>query len=156
MLADLFTKTGAVFTPCKRYRYRLWRTWDASKPPLVMVVLNPSIADVSRNDPTVERCQRRAMASGHGGLEVVNIFALVSTDPAALYTTADPVGPENNSAILDAVENWYVVFVNQNDHEMARGLPWGENEFAKAVTDFRVHSADVPDRFVLRQLKIEA
>ena len=116
MLADLFTKTGAVFSPCNRYRYRLWRTWDASKPSLVMVMLNPSIADESRNDPTVERCQRRAMAAGLGGLEVVNIFALVSTDPAALYVTDDPVGPDNNAAILDAVKGAGMVLCGWGTH----------------------------------------
>lgn len=103
MISDLFTQTGALFSPDKRYRYRLWRTWDASRPPLVMVMLNPSIADAERNDPTVERCQRRAVAMGLGKLEVTNIFALVSTDPAGLYSSDDPIGPGNDRAILDAV-----------------------------------------------------
>ena len=105
MLADLFTKTGAVFSPCKTYRYRRWRTWDASRKPIVFLMLNPSIADENQNDPTVERCQRRAMSMGFGGLQVVNIFGLVSTDPQGLYTCDDPVGPENNEAILEAVKD---------------------------------------------------
>lgn len=105
MLADLFTKTGAVFSPCNTYRYRLWRIWDDTRPPLVMLMLNPSIANVEINDPTVERCQRRAVAGGFGGLQVVNIFALVSTDPARLYAHADPVGPDNDAAILDAIKD---------------------------------------------------
>ena len=104
MLIDLFMQTGAVFSPCGTYRYRLWRTWDESRPSLVMVMLNPSIANVEINDPTVERCQRRAFAMGYGSLQVVSIFALVSTDPAALYQIDDPVGPENDAAILDAVK----------------------------------------------------
>ncbi len=105
MLSDLFMQTGAVFSPCKTYRYRLWRTWDATKKTIVFLMLNPSIADENQNDPTVERCQRRAMAMGFGGLQVVNIFSLVSTDPQGLYTCDDPVGPENNAAILDAVKD---------------------------------------------------
>lgn len=116
MLADLFTTTGAVFTPCKRYRYRLWRTWDAGKPPLAMLMLNPSIADESQNDPTVERCQRRAITGGFGGLEVVNIFAYVSTDPAALYTVEDPVGTENDAAILDIVQKAGMVLCGWGTH----------------------------------------
>lgn len=128
MLTDLFTTTGAVFTPCKRYRYRLWRTWDASKPPLVMVMLNPSIANEEQNDPTVERCQRRAMAMGYGGLQVVNIFSLVSTDPAALYSTPDPIGPENDAAILDAVKGAGMVLCAWGTHGDHEGR-------AKAVVD---------------------
>lgn len=90
MTLDLFTETGATFSECRRYRYRLWRYWDRSKPPLCFLMLNPSTADDLSNDPTVERCQRRALAMGFGGLEVVNIFAFRSTDPAALYSL--PVG----------------------------------------------------------------
>lgn len=116
MLADMFMQTGAVFSPDKKHRYRLWRTWDATKPPLVMVMLNPSIADETRNDPTVERCQRRAMAMGYGGLEVTNIFALVSTDPAGLYSSQDPIGPENNKAILDAVASAGMVLCAWGTH----------------------------------------
>ncbi len=116
MLADMFMTTGAVFSPDKTHRYRLWRTWDESKPPLVMVMLNPSIADEEQNDPTVERCQRRAMAMGHGGLQVVNIFALVSTDPGGLYTHPDPVGSENDAAILDAVKGAGLVLAAWGTH----------------------------------------
>lgn len=113
---DLFTTSGAVFSDCQRYRYRLWRTWDSSKKPLVMVMLNPSIADAEQNDPTVERCQRRALAMGFGGLQVTNIFALVSTDPGALYETEDPVGPKNNAAILEAVSDAGMVLCAWGTH----------------------------------------
>lgn len=90
---SLFEQSGAAFSPCRRYRYRLWRTWgDAA--PAVFVMLNPSTADEIENDPTVERCERRARAMGFGGLRVANIFSLRSTDPTALYTSDDPVGPE--------------------------------------------------------------
>lgn len=116
MIADLFTTSGAVFSPCSLYRYRLWRIWDEKKSPLVMVMCNPSKADEMQNDPTVERCQRRAMALGYGSLQVANIFALVSTDPAALYTNADPVGPENNQAILDAVKGAGMVLCAWGTH----------------------------------------
>jgi len=115
-LNDLFSNSGAIFSGCKRYRYRLWRIWDKQKLPLVMVMLNPSIANAEQNDPTVERCQRRVMAMGYGGLHVTNIFALVSTDPAALYEIDDPVGPENDAAILDAVKDAGMVLCAWGTH----------------------------------------
>lgn len=101
-MSDLFTESGAVFSPCGLYRYRLWRYWDRAKLPLCFLMLNPSTADDLENDPTVERCQRRALMMGFGGLEVVNIFAFRSTDPAGLLTISDPVGPENDAAIKQA------------------------------------------------------
>lgn len=95
--------SGAVFSDCERYRYRLWRVWDESKPKACFVMLNPSTATHEVLDPTVSRCKTRAETLGYGGLEVVNIFALRSTDPKELYRVSDPVGPENFSAISDAV-----------------------------------------------------
>lgn len=90
-------KAGAVFSDCERYRYRLWRVWDASKPKACFVMLNPSVADEKILDPTVSRCKKRAEALGFGGVEVVNIFALRSTDPKALYKEDDPGGNVINS-----------------------------------------------------------
>ena len=55
-------------------------------------MLNPSTADETSNDPTVGRCQRRAVQMGYGGLYVGNIFAWRSTDPKGLLDTDDPVG----------------------------------------------------------------
>jgi hypothetical protein len=113
MFADL---SGARFSPCRRYRYLLWRQWDETAPPATFVMLNPSTADEVDNDPTVERCQRRALQMGYGGLRVANIFALRSTDPAALYTDADPVGPDNDQAILEAAQGAGIVICAWGTH----------------------------------------
>jgi hypothetical protein len=90
--------SGADFSPCRKFRYTLWRIWG-KQPPLMFCCLNPSTADEVNNDPTVERCERRARMWGYGGLLVTNIFALRSTDPKALYECDDPIGPENDAAI---------------------------------------------------------
>lgn len=99
---DLAGKSGAVFSSCMAYRYRLWREWNSTLPTLAFCMLNPSTADEVVNDPTIERCQRRAINWGFGRLEIINIFALRSTDPAALYDDEiDPVGDENDRSILE-------------------------------------------------------
>ena len=63
------------------YRYALTRVWDPLGPRLSFVMLNPSTATEVQNDPTVERCERRARALGFGGFRVTNIFAWRDTDP---------------------------------------------------------------------------
>ena len=65
------------------------------------VMLNPSTATETQNDPTVERCERRARALGFGSFTVVNIFAWRDTDPRAMRAAADPIGPANDDAILE-------------------------------------------------------
>lgn len=56
--------SGAIFSPCREYRYKLWRTWDASKLPLNVIGLNPSTADETKNDPTIRRCIQFAIDWG--------------------------------------------------------------------------------------------
>lgn len=82
---------GATFSACRKYRYRLWEIWDRSKPIVLYIMLNPSTADEVKNDPTVERCSRRAQKLGYGGFRIANIFALRSTDPKALYGHESPI-----------------------------------------------------------------
>lgn len=95
-------ESTAVYSACLRYRTALTRIWDPALPRIAFVLLNPSTATEVQNDPTLERCERRARALGHGSFRVCNIFALRSTDPRALYREADPVGPGNDAAIVAA------------------------------------------------------
>lgn len=95
---------GAEFSDCGNYRYTLTRCWDAALPNVFFCMLNPSTADESANDPTIERCQRRAQQLGYGSMVIINIFALRSTDPARLYEVKDPVGPYNDGYIFDALK----------------------------------------------------
>ena len=90
----------AVYSACEAYRYRLTRVWAAG-PQMLFVMLNPSTATEVQNDPTVERCERRARQLGYGGFAVANIFAYRATDPRLMRAQADPVGPGNDAAILD-------------------------------------------------------
>ena len=96
------TRSVCEFSPCRAYRYYLERTWDDSRRSLAYLMLNPSTATETRNDPTVERCQRRAASLGYGKLIVVNLFALRSTDPGALYTHPNPVSEASNPTANDA------------------------------------------------------
>ena len=105
----------AVYSQCENYRYRLRRYWDEGTR-LAFLMLNPSTATELKNDPTVERCERRARNLGYGGFEVINIFALRSTDPKGLYTSNDPVGTLNDNAIIDAIENCDTVLCAWGNH----------------------------------------
>lgn len=93
-------RSGAVISPCGEYRYRLWRQWEPCQPSMVWVMLNPSTADASQDDPTIRRCIGFAKREGFGGIDVLNVFALRATDPDALLTHRDPFGPENEEYLL--------------------------------------------------------
>ncbi|SEN03319.1 DUF1643 domain-containing protein [Palleronia pelagia] len=94
----------ARYSDCEGYRWDLTRVWDTDGPRALFVMLNPSTATEVQNDPTVERCERRARAQDFGAFRVCNIFAWRSTDPKGLRKVDDPVGPENDAAILEGAD----------------------------------------------------
>jgi hypothetical protein len=104
-MADIIEKR-ADFSQCRKYRYWLERIWDRSLPALIMVMMNPSIADETANDPTVERCERRARMKGYGRLIVVNLMAVIETDSKKLrhMPSSTRFGPRNENALLDALK----------------------------------------------------
>ena len=95
----------AIYSDCENYRYSLTRTWDEAGKRVLFVMLNPSTATEVQNDPTVERCERRARTLGYGAFCVCNIFAYRATDPKVMRAQADPTGPANDAAIIEA-SNW--------------------------------------------------
>jgi hypothetical protein len=113
----------AVFSNCGRFRYSLLRRWnDAGNAKLInFIMLNPSTADEMKNDPTVERCCKRAQSLGFGRLIVTNVFASRNTDPAALYAAVDAVGPRNDAYIGDVAEKADVVVCAWGNHGVHLG-----------------------------------
>lgn len=95
--------TSAIFSPCRPWRYHLRREWLIGEGQLTACMLNPSRADERRGDPATTFMVRLAQRLGHRFYEAVNLFALVGTDPGCLYHHPDPIGPDNDAAILEAV-----------------------------------------------------
>jgi hypothetical protein len=66
-------------------------------------------ADPIHDDRTIRRCIGFARHWGHGGIVVVNLFALRATNPAELARAVDPVGPENDAAVRSHTEGLRVI-----------------------------------------------
>lgn len=77
-------KRTANVSHCGQYRYSLTREWDDTRARVLFIMLNPSTADASVDDPTIRRCIGFACSWGFGSLEVVNLSPIRSADPAAL------------------------------------------------------------------------
>lgn len=99
-MSKLFTDDtkGATFSSDRVFRYRLWRQWGPG-PTFVVIGLNPSTADETQDDATIRRCIGFAKREGCGRLEMLNLFALRSTQPEVLYRASDPVGPDNDDTL---------------------------------------------------------
>lgn len=93
---------GAVLSPDRVYRYKLWRRWGPG--PMVMWIgLNPSTADEHMDDPTIRRMISFARAWGFDALTTCNLFGLVSPHPDDLKTAHNPLG--DNDGHLRQVAN---------------------------------------------------
>jgi hypothetical protein len=92
-------QTRARLSACRRYRFALWRRW-AEGPQVLFVMLNPSTADETRDDPTIRRCLGFARSWGFGALAVGNLFAFRTPSPAALRLALEPVGENNDDWLL--------------------------------------------------------
>jgi hypothetical protein len=112
LLADLDAlDTGALFSPCRRWRYLLWRRWDSSKGICAFIGLNPSTADETQDDPTIRRCIRFAKDWGYGQLWMLNAYAFRATDPKVMKAQGgNALGPQNNGYIV-AAAGWADIVV---------------------------------------------
>jgi hypothetical protein len=110
---------SAVFSDDGVYRYRLARRWGEGAA-VLWVMLNPSTADATRDDPTIRRCIGFSRAWGFGGMEAVNLFALRATEPVVVRGHPEPVGAENDRHIAEAAAGAGVVVV-----------AWGAFTFAR-------------------------
>lgn len=114
---DAGSPKGAVLSPCGQYRYYLWRELPRGHlNHIVFIMLNPSTADADEDDQTVRKCMSFATAWGYRHIGIVNLFALRSTDPKALKTAQDPVGPANDEWIRRISSNAELVVCGWGNH----------------------------------------
>lgn len=122
---NLTRTQGAEFSTCRSYRYRLRYSLtggDVAATPeraVLFVMLNPSTADELEPDPTVRRCMGFARSWGATDLLVANLFALRSTDPAALKSHPNPIGPLNDAVFSDLPRSCTII------------AAWGAHPMAK-------------------------
>lgn len=118
-----YLEQTASFDDAEIYRYTLLRRW-APGPMCLWILLNPSTATAIKLDPTLQRCLQFTMSWTHvgqerhlpfGAFEVCNAYAFRSPHPEDLWKVDDPVGPNNDAAILSAAKRADLVIVGWGD-----------------------------------------
>lgn len=99
----------AELSDCGSFRYELRRVWDDTKRLIVFVMLNPSKADASRSDRTIDKLIRLTHRWRCGGFIVVNLYAYRTDDPNVLAANGWLVGPDNDRWTEDACRDRQVV-----------------------------------------------
>tara|TARA_B100000674_G_scaffold479553_1_gene478098 strand:+ start:1722 stop:2183 length:462 start_codon:yes stop_codon:yes gene_type:complete len=80
-------------------RFSLSRIWDQKKPKLLYIMLNPSIADDKRDDPTIKRLIFFTKKFRYGGFYVANLFTQITPYPKEL--NMDNLSKKNNFKIIN-------------------------------------------------------
>ncbi len=115
--------SDATFSPCRMFRYTLDRIWGNGSNLLLTIMLNPSVADHTRNDPTITRVIKRAEREKFDGVVICNLYAFRSPYPAKLmerYATGNEVvGRDNDEYIESAVDRCNAAFVAWGNHKLA-------------------------------------
>lgn len=129
-MAERITK----FSPCRQYRYTLWREWDQlfNKEYAMFIGLNPSTADETKDDPTIRRCIGFAKAWGYGALCMTNLFAIRSTDPNAIKAFESSIGIDNDYWIKECAKEAGIIIAAWGNHGKYVGR---DKQLAKMVTN---------------------
>lgn len=123
---------GAIISNCNNYRYQLWRIWDPNRPLVLFVMLNPSTADHTKDDPTIRRCTGFAKSWGYGGFYVGNLFAYRSTDPKQLYNAHFPIGDDNYTHLQEmSLKCDKIVLAYGNSHLVKQLITAGHRDCFK-------------------------
>lgn len=105
-----------IFSPCRKYRYTLWREWSEGEGYAMFIGLNPSTADEINDDPTIRRCINYAKDWGYNALCMTNMFAYRATDPRDMKAVDDPIGPDNDKHLINMATGAGVVIAAWGTH----------------------------------------
>lgn len=94
-----YIEPSASFSPNRSHRYALFRQWEKGGKMMMVIGLNPSDADETRDDPTIRKCVGFAQRWGYTALMMVNAFAIVGDEPKVIREHPSPIGEGCNTAI---------------------------------------------------------
>lgn len=129
---DVETRPGAILSPGdSAYRYLLWRPVSPLVPKvraLLWIMLNPSTADASSDDPTIRKVIGFTERNDFNLARVANLWALRSTDWKALRKHPNPIGPENDRYLRVEIARADAIVLAWGNH--ALDVPGGRERIA--------------------------
>lgn len=143
----------AEFSPCREYRYTLWRyirptdLFAQTNAPVIrysmFIGLNPSTADEVRNDNTVRRCINYSADWGYDALCMTNMFGYRATEPNDMKAQSDPNGPDNDYWLRRIAENASVIVCAWGTHGVFRDR---ESQVLDLLSDFPLHALKITSK----------
>lgn len=107
----------AILDKERKYRYMLKRQWGECNNNFInFVLLNPSTANETVEDPTIKACIKFSQNFGYDGFYVTNLFAFRTKSPNVLKKSEDPIGDENDKYIKEYARKSKLVVIAWGNH----------------------------------------
>ncbi|MEC1178398.1 DUF1643 domain-containing protein [Metasolibacillus meyeri] len=138
------------------FRYSLTRNWNKDLPKATIIMLNPSIANILKNDLSINRCLNFCIDHNYGALEVVNLFAFIETDSNKLSAKPEFIGAENDNYIRMATESAETIIVawgSDKEYRTRKRHVWMQLLDEKKVYYFEDNSNRTPPVHISRLAK---
>jgi hypothetical protein len=125
-------EAGAIFNEDRTRRYALWRAGylcpENTGKTVLFIMLNPSIADERRLDPTVRRCYNYARRWGYGRVLIGNLYSKVSTNPRGLdsldFKTYELRNADSLIQMANSSQTIVAAWGTNADHTVAADYCW--------------------------------
>lgn len=121
---------AAELSPCGTYRWTLSRWWGEGAR-VCWVMLNPSKADASIDDPTILRCIHFTKSWGFPGLTVVNLYPFRSSDPAECRRWAAQF--EHSESVADTIIKNERLIIRTAEQAAVVVAAWGAAAWVRDV-----------------------
>ncbi|NKI17388.1 DUF1643 domain-containing protein [Spongiibacter sp. KMU-166] len=125
---------AATLSHCGKLRWSLRRWWRVDSR-VCWVMLNPSTADASADDPTLKRCIHFSRAWGYGGLIVVNLYPFRSPSPADCRRWADWESNGPDWHVRDVLMRNEAIVVEACQSSDLIVVAWGNQPWAMACSE---------------------
>ena len=90
----------------KLYRWSLSYEISKSTKEIIFVGLNPSLSDSVFLDNTTKKIIKISKKHNYGKIRLINLFALISSNPEKLFNHKNPIGYLNNNHIYKNLKHW--------------------------------------------------
>ncbi len=90
----------------KLYRWSLSYEISKSTKEIIFIGLNPSLSDLVFMDNTTKKIIKISKKHNYGKIKLINLFALISSNPKNLFNHKNPVGYLNNNHIYKNLKHW--------------------------------------------------
>ena len=105
-MKNLFIERNCSISKNKEYRWSLSCKISDSKKEIIFIGLNPSLSDSVYVDNTTKKIIKIVRNYNYGKVEIINLFALISSNPKKLFIHKKPVGYLNNEFIYGNLKHW--------------------------------------------------